>query len=75
MIIFNILNDVTNGVVYRLTFNALSLSSSTGSKNNLPNGYNQHTMMGWTGFAGSSNSKYFSFSLSIGTMSNSAYGL
>lgn len=68
-------NDLAVSKIYRDTQGTVSLSSSTGGGYALPSGYDPYVMMGVSGFTGTTNNQTFMYALSIGTMSNSSYGL
>lgn len=51
------------------------MTSSTGGGLVLPTGYDPYVIMGIAGFTGSSNTQKYKYDLTIGTMSNSSYGL
>jgi hypothetical protein len=51
------------------------MSSSTGGGLVLPTGYDPYVMIGIAGFQGSSTTQKYQYELSIGTMTNTSYGL
>jgi hypothetical protein len=59
---------------YKITSGLLTLSTSTGTSQVLPTGYNSYFMAGLNGFSGTSNTKYLKYNLQVGTLSNGSYG-
>ena len=59
---------------YKITSGLLTLSSSAGTTQVIPSGYNSYLMAGLNGFSGTSNAKYLRYNLQVGTLSNGSYG-